>query len=281
MIVSDEAFFNKGLFETFKLRLGYAKLGNDAISTTTNNELAALLNVTNTVPYAFPGGLGLGITFDQEKDPGATWESTKSWDTGVEFGMLNNSLQGEISYYNKLTTAYVRVLTPVFIDPNGILTQAADVRNSGVEAALSYRKFVNEDFDWKIGVNGTLNKNIVEKIQGGIDLKEGGLGNGQVTTSTVEGQPIGSFWVYETDGIFQSQSDIDALPHVTGTKLGDFKYKDNNNDNLIDERDRVFVGSYQPKFYYGVNGAVNFKGIDFSVIVMAMQETKYTMVKKQ
>lgn len=264
-IVSDESFFSKGLFETLKVRFGVARLGNDAISRLVNNELSALLSVTNTNPYAFPGGLLQGITFDQLKDAAATWESTKSIDAGVEFGMFNNKLQGEISYYNKLTNAYVRVPTPSFVDPNGILSQAADVRNKGVEIALNYRKFVNDDFSWKVGINTTFNKNNVEAVRGGIDLKEGGLGNGEVTTSTVQGQPIGSFWVYDVVGIFQNQAEIDASPAVTGTLPGDFKYRDVNNDKVIDERDRIFAGSYQPKMYYGVNAGLNYKSFDFSI----------------
>jgi TonB-dependent starch-binding outer membrane protein SusC len=272
-IISDEKFFKNSLFETMKLRLGYAKLGNDAIGRITNfdqsrlinNDLSALLSVTNTSPYAFPGSLVDGITFDQIKDASASWEETKSLDAGVEFGMFGNKLQGEISYYNKLTQAYIRVPTPIFVDKDGILSQAADVRNKGIEAALNYRKFENESFSWRLGINSTWNNNNVEKVRGGINLKEGGLGNGEVTTSTVEGQPIGSFWVYETDGIFQSADEITNAPHIEGALPGDFKYKDINGDKLIDERDRIYAGSYQAKFYYGLNGGFNFKALDLSV----------------
>ncbi|MFV0604537.1 MAG: SusC/RagA family TonB-linked outer membrane protein, partial [Niabella sp.] len=265
-IISEEAFLkNSEIISFLKLRGGYAKLGNDGISRLVNNELATLLSVTQTNPYGFPGGLVSGITIDQIKDALASWETTKGVDLGLEFGLLQQKLLGEVSYYNKLTNAYIKVPTPPFIDPDGILSQAADVRNSGVEISLKWATTVSENFNWRIGVNGTLNKNNVDKIYGGIDLKEGGLGNGEVTTSTVEGRPIGSFWVYQTDGIFQNQTEIDAYPHVTGTLPGDFRYKDINEDGFIDERDRIFVGSYQPKFYYGVNGGFNWKQLDFSI----------------
>lgn len=265
-IISDESFFNKGgLFESLKFRMGYANLGNDGISSLVNNELSALLAVTNTGPYAFGTNLTEGITFDQIKDAAATWETTKGFDAGFEFGMFNNKLIGEISYYNKLTNAYINVPTPAFVDPNGTLSQAADIRNSGVETNLAFRKVENDNFSWRLGVNGTFNTNNVENIRGGIDLKEGGLGNGEVTTNTVVGQPIGSFWLYEVDGIFKTQAEIDNGAAITGSLPGDFKYKDLNNDKIIDERDRSFAGSYQPKLYYGINAGFNYREIDFSV----------------
>ena len=265
-IISEEGFLKdvNGI-DFLKLRGGYAKLGNDGISRLVSNELATLLSVTQTNPYGFPNGLVSGITIDQIKDALATWETTKGMDLGLEFGILNRKLTGELSYYNKITKAYIRVPTPPFIDPDGILSQAADVRNKGVEMSLNWNTTVDENFKWRFGINGTFNNNNVEKIYGGIDLKEGGLGNGEVTTSTVEGRPIGSFWVYNVDGIFQTQSEVDNSPHVTGTLPGDFKYTDINDDGFIDERDRIYVGSYQPKFYYGINGGFNWKQVDFSI----------------
>jgi TonB-dependent starch-binding outer membrane protein SusC len=265
--VLSEEIFLEGIksLDYLKLRGGYAKLGNDGISRIYSNELATLLSVSITNPYGFPNGLVSGITFDQIKDALASWETTKSVDAGIEFGLMNRRLIGEISYYNKLTEAYIKVPTPPFVDPDGILAQAADVRNKGVELSLSWNEKMSKDFNYRIGGNATFNKNNIEKVRGGIDLKEGGLGNGQVTTSTVEGRPIGSFWVYEVEGVFQTQAEIDGSPSITGTKPGDFKYRDINKDGSLDERDRVFVGSYQPKFYYGINGSVNWKQLDFSI----------------
>ncbi|MGC4234171.1 MAG: TonB-dependent receptor [Niabella sp.] len=265
-IISEENFLSEsGVIDFLKLRGGYAKLGNDGISRLFNNELAALTSITITNPYGFPNGLVSGITFDQIKDAAATWETTKSMDVGLEFGFLKRRLTGEVSYYNKLTNAYIKVPIAPFVDNNGILSQAADVRNKGVEVTLNWNDRGGDDFSYRFGVNGTFNRNNVDKIRGGIDLKEGGLGNGQVTTSTVEGQPIGSFWVYQVEGIFQTEAEIAASPVLPGTKPGDFKYVDINNDGSLDERDRIFAGSYQPKFYYGINGGINWKQLDFSI----------------
>ncbi len=264
-IVSDEGFLQDvGVVDYLKLRAGYALLGNDNISRLVNNELAQLLSVSQTDPYGFPNGLVAGITINQLKDASATWEETKSIDAGVEFGFAKN-FSGEISYYNKLTNAYIRVPTPAVVDPDGILSRAADVRNKGVEVSMKWNEVASPDFSYRFGFNATFNKNVVEAVRGGIDLKDGGLGNGEVTTSTVVGQPIGSFWVYETDGLYQDQASIDDSPHFTGTLPGDFRYKDTNGDGVLDERDRVFVGSYQPKVFYGISGGVNWKQLDFTI----------------
>jgi TonB-dependent starch-binding outer membrane protein SusC len=265
-VISEESFMeNIKVLDYLKLRGGYAELGNDGISRLVNNELATLTSVTITNPYGFPNGLVSGITFNQIKDAAASWETTKSVDAGLEFGLLNRRLTGEISYYNKLTGAYIRVPTPPFVDPDGILSPAADIRNRGFEFSLGWDDKISKDFTYRFSGNLTVNKNVVEKVRGGIDLKEGGLGNGEVTTSTVEGQPIGSFWVYQTEGIFQTQAEVDAAAKITGTRPGDFRFTDINKDGLIDERDRVFVGSYQPKLYYGISGGVNWKFFDFSI----------------
>ncbi len=265
-MLSEEGFMKNATgVDYLKLRVGYAHLGNDGISRLVNNELSQLLSITQTNPYAFPGGLVPGITFDQIKDITASWEATKGVDAGIEFGFLDNRLTGEVSYYNKLTNAYIRVPAPPFMDNNGILSPSADVRNKGVEIGLGWNDSRNKNFTYRISANATINRNNVDKIRGGIDLAEGGLGNGEVTTYTVEGRPIGSFWVYDVEGIYQNQADIERSAHFVGTLPGDFKYRDINGDGSLDTRDRIFVGSYQPRFYYGISAGVTWKALDLSV----------------
>jgi TonB-dependent starch-binding outer membrane protein SusC len=265
-ILSEESFMERfSVVDFLKIRGGFARLGNDAISRAVSNELSKLSSITNTSPYSTPAALLQAITINRINDPDATWESTNSMDLGIEFGVLNRRLTGEVSYYNKSTDAYIRVPTPSFADPDGFLGQAAEINNRGFEFLLAWNQQISDDVDFRISANATINKNNVENVKGGIDLKEGGLGNGQVTTSTVVGQPIASFWVYEVAGIFQSQAEIDATPHVTGTLPGDFRYTDFNKDGFIDERDRIFVGAYQPKFFYGLSGTLNWKRLDFSI----------------
>jgi TonB-dependent starch-binding outer membrane protein SusC len=268
-VISEENFMSniKGI-DFLKLRAGISELGNDDISRAIPNELLAAgsVGIANTDPYGGGGTAYSGITRVIKPNDFASWETTKSIDIGLEFGLLARRLTGEFSYYNKLANAYIYAKAPTFIDLDGsFLAQAADIRNKGFEFALNWNDNLNKNFGYRIGINLTRNTNVVEKVDATIDIKDGGLGNGEVTTSTVAGQPVGSFWLYETQGIFQTQAEIDASPHIQGTIPGDFRFKDVNNDGVINDKDRQYFGSYQPKFYYGFNLGFNWKALDFSV----------------
>jgi TonB-dependent starch-binding outer membrane protein SusC len=266
-IVSREGFMEKQqIFDELKLRGSWGVTGNDDIPYGSG----ILTSVTLTGPYNFGGNafdVSQGLTFDQIKDADATWETTKGLDLGIEFGVLKNKLNGEIGWFSKLTNAYIPTIIPSAAgDADGIvISQAADVRNKGVEILLNWQERINSDFHYNVGFNITFNENNVEDVSGGLQLKEGGLGNGKTTTYTVKGQPIGSFWVYKTAGIYQTPEEVAASPHISGAKPGDLILADINKDNILDDKDKVFVGSYQPKMYFGLNLGLGWRQIDLSV----------------
>lgn len=266
-VISEENFMkNQQLFNSLKLRAGYGEVGNDI--TIANLRILNVLSIDDK-QYGFGGPSDVaqqGWTFNQIKDAAVSWETTKGTDIGVEFSMLRNKLSGSVAYYNKQTHAYIPVTVPAtFGDQDGIIySQAADVRNKGVELDLNWSDRVGTDFSYHIGGNMTFNKNNVDHVDGSLQLKGGSLGNGEIVTYTVEGQPIGSFWVLQTDGIYKSQDEIDGSAHIEGTQPGDFRYVDQNGDGEINDKDRIFAGSYQPKFYYGINGGITWKQFDFS-----------------
>ena len=105
----------------------------------------------------------------------------------------------------------------------------------------------------------------ITDIANGIPINGGSLNNGQFVTRTEVGQPVGSFWVYETDGIYQTQEEVDNSAHFPDTKPGDLIYKDNNGDGILDDEDRVYVGAYQPKFYFGFNFTMDIKNFDIAM----------------
>jgi hypothetical protein len=148
---------------------------------------------------------------------------------------------------------------------NTLLTNAADVLNRGFEFALGWAENLKQDFRYSVRGNITFNKNEVKNIGLGKALYDGSLNNGFLATITDVGLPIGSFYVYKTDGIFQTQAEVDAAPKLANTQPGDFRLVDMNGDKIIDDNDRVAVGSAQPKFYYGINGTVNWRQWDWSL----------------
>jgi len=267
--ISEESFMQDVQWlDNLKLRTSWGKLGNDNIPSG-----AFIVNMYNA-DYVF-GDTQIytaGRNVDSIKDLGLKWEVTTEYDLGLEFSFLNNKITGEIDYYNKLTTdALIDAPIDNIFGKGAILTNKADIRNQGFEIAVNWREEINSDLNFTLGVNLTHNKNSLENIAGGLPITSGDLGNGQFTTRTAEGEELGSFWVFQTDGIFQSQADIDAYTNADGGKIqadakpGDFRLKDTNGDGKLDDEDREYMGSYQPKFYYGLNAGVNYKNLDFQI----------------
>ncbi len=266
-VITREQFMeNLGWLNELKLRAGYGRLGNDRVPGT----VASLNPVSLAGNYSFGGDLYPivpGLTINQIRDAAVSWEVTEGVDIGLEFATLGRRLTGEIAYYNKLSNVYIPVNLVALAgdNDNSVFSKAADVRNDGVELGLRWQDNASRDFRYHVGFNVTFNNNNVERVNGSLLLRGGSLGNGEVVTYTVEGNEIGSFWVYDVIGIFKTQDEVNATPRVTGTKPGDFIYRDVNKDGVINDLDRVFVGSYQPKTYYGINAGFTWKSLDFSV----------------
>ena len=276
-IVSKEAFMdNQKVFSNLKLRASYGIVGNDVISPgqfllRPAERLYAYFG-TNRINGAIPTGI---------IDPNLKWEENKEFDVGVEFSLFDKRLTGEVDYYHKNSTnaLFTVPLTDLGFGST-FLTNAANIVNRGVEISLGWNGKINEHTKYALNGNVTFNKNEVTNIGLGKALYYGSLNNGYQATATVVGQPIGSFWVYKTNGIFQTANDVANYPHLTDTKPGDFRIVDVNKDGVIDDNDRVFVGSYQPKFYGGFNGSVTYKKFDFSFDVYGNFGNKVYNAKK-
>ncbi len=276
-IISKEDFMSKQkLFDNLKLRASYGWVGNDVIGPG-----AFLLKPTEYL-YAYfgttrvNGAIPTGII-----DPDLKWEINKELDLGLEFTALEGKLSGEIDYYNKNSTNALFTIPLVDLGfGSTFLTNAANILNEGMEVSLSWKAKINDHTNYSIGANATANKNLVQNVGLGKALYFGSLNNGYQATATVVGQPIGSFWVYKTDGIFQNANEVANYPHLNNTVPGDFKIVDVNGDGIIDSKDRVFVGSYQPKFYGGINGTVNWKDFDFTFQVYGNFGNKVYNAKK-
>ena len=276
-ILSQEKFMeNQQFFNNLKLRASFGLVGNDAI-----RPGAFDLRPTERL-YAYfgtdriDGAIVTGIV-----DPDLQWEVVREFDFGIEFSVLDNKLSGEIDFYNKVAKDALFTIPYASLGfGNEFLTNAAEVSNTGVELSLHWEKKVNPDFNYSIRGNITYNKNLVKNVGIGRALDFGSLGNGSSATQTLVGESIGSFWVYRTDGIFQNQAEVDAYPHVINTQPGDFRIIDKNGDGLINNLDREHVGSYQPKFYYGISTSATWKKFDFSMDIIGVAGNKVYNAKK-
>jgi len=271
-VITNERFMqNQRIFETLKLRASWGKVGNDRIPSD-----AFTVTVTPNLAYPYSGGTAIpGSAITKIKDPNLKWETTTETDFGIEFSALRGKLTGELGYYNKIARdLLINVKVPsVTGDADGqVLTNAASIQNVGFEGTLKWRGRISEAVSYYIGGNITFNNNQVVGLNGGQPILDGGIGaNQQYTTKTDNGQPVGSFYVLQVLGVFQNDAEIAAYKSANGkliqpsANVGDFKYQDTNGDGKIDDNDRVFAGSYQPKAYYGINMGISSKGLDVSI----------------
>ena len=262
--ISNEAFMKEQtLFSNLKLRASYGRVGNDNIPSSQFYSVAR-----QNIPYYFNGQIYQGIAFDEVTDSNIQWEVTDEYDAGLDFSFLANRLSGTVDYYRKKTNnSLINVGLPGIVGDvnNQYLTNAAVISNKGVELSLGWADQIGND--WKYGISGNIahNKNLVEALNGGQALFGGQAGNFLVT-KTDNGHPIGSYFILENTGVFQNQAQIDASAQKDA-RAGDLIYRDISGaggvpDGKIDDFDRAYFGSYQPKLTFGLNGNVSYKGVD-------------------
>jgi len=277
-IVNEDFMRNISLITALKLRASWGKIGNEKIpyldqfATVHSGLLAVFSNPDETYPAASYGKSG---------NPDLIWETTSQTDIGLEIGLLNNKLTAEFDYYRRITDDILILLaTPGHLG-NGqgqkVRYNAAQVLNEGFEFQFKWRE-VRNDFSYSIGLLGSTIHNEVLQIGGstGIDslLIGGFLANGQPVTLSQVGLPIGAFYGYETDGIFQSQDELDAYPHQSQAGVGDLRFVDVNNDGKIDGNDRTYIGSPIPKFVFGLSLDFQYKAFDLSVDIQGQTGNK-------
>lgn len=257
------------LLSNLKLRASWGMIGNDKITyydryARVQSDIIAVIGVPDMpVPAASYGKSG---------NPDLKWESTSQSDIGLEFGLLNNKLSGEFDYYHRVTDdILVELSTPGHLG-NGlgqrIRYNAASVKNSGFEVMLNYRE-VKENFSYNIKILGSTVRNEVLTVGGnsGIDstLVGGYLGNGQPVTLSRVGLPIGAFYGYETDGIFQNEEELNSYPHLSQAEPGDLRFVDTDENGVLNGNDRTYIGSPVPDLIYGFSFGIESRGFDLSI----------------
>ncbi|MEI8047501.1 MAG: TonB-dependent receptor [Bacteroidota bacterium] len=272
--INKESFMaSQHIFDMLRVRGSWGVVGNDQISTD-----AFISTIVPNLAYPFSGsttGATNGSQINQIKDPNIKWESTSEYDFAIEFGVLNNRLTGEFNYYDKVVDnalIFVNIPSTVGDADHQILTNAASIENKGVEMMLNWKTQVNANFSYSVSGNITLNKNTVVGLNGGEPIWGGNIGAAQgFTTYTTNDHPIGNFYVLKVLGVFQSDQEVQDYKDSNGTiiqptaQAGGFKYWDKNNDGKIDDKDRDYAGSYQPKAYFGLNSSVTYKNWDLGL----------------
>ncbi len=267
--VHNENFFPKdGAINRLKIRTSWGIIGNEKISW--ERQFSLVANNQNAV---FNEIIVQGATFGKSGNPDLKWEETTQIDAGLELSLLQDKIQIELDFYNKVTDGIlVDLQTPGHLGNGAYATvtyNAAEVLNRGWELNLAYNGKIGRNTNYKLFMNGSTIHNEVLSLGTRDDSKAfitaGALGNGQNVTRTVVGESVGSYFGYQTLGVFQNEHELSNSPKVAGQKVGDLKFKDQNGDGIIDANDRVFLGSYIPKFVYGFGTSFSYKNWDWSL----------------
>lgn len=267
--ISEEEFFNVGFIDNLKFRGSWGQLGNqelDAIigltpfATTLSLGQDYVLGTGQTpVPGAAPTSLG---------NPNITWESTTTTNIGLDALLFNSKVSLTLDYYNRETNDMI-LRQPIPGSSgvaNGPVVNAGSVVNKGFEVAVQYSDQLSDNFSFSIGGNISTNDNEITSLATSDDGQI--IFGGRSNFIHREGEALNSIFGFVSDGIFQNQAEVDAaIPGHENAAPGDVRWKDVNGDGAITPDDRTILGQIQPDISYGINASVNYKNIDFSVLL--------------
>lgn len=268
--VDQEDFLNsQEWLSNFKLRAGWGQTGNQAISPFQTQ------NVYRNVLYTVhEGGTMVGMVPGLIANTELVWETTKQTNLGIDFGVFNNRLSLTAEWYNKRTTDLLQQMeAPLSAGFDKITVNRGTILNKGFEFSIDATPIEKGNFSWSVGGNISFNKNLLVEL----GLAPGTFGDEEmiafygnnIASSAdvqypvnifIEGKPVGLFWGYKTDGIWQNNEDA-ALYTYAGTAMqaGDVKFVDKNEDNVIDAADMDIIGDPNPDFTYGFTTDFTFK----------------------
>ena len=271
--ISEEDFMEntRGWLQSLKFRGSWGLLGNqDAVKDEYYPYLPTLYIGKN---FPFGGTVHQGITVVSHKVTTISWENSTNWGIGFDANFLNEFMLS-VEYYNRKTSDIIMDI-PVS-DTFGISGTYQDnkgsLRNSGVEASFAWNHSFNKD--WRMGVNANFsyNKNELLDLAGVNEIIDG------YTINRI-GEPYQSFYVYEVDGLFQSDEEAAAYEKQYGNpwslpfKGGDFRIKDADGDGKLTDKDRVVKGTQQPKTTFGLTLSAGWKNFDLSVFMQGVTGT--------
>jgi TonB-dependent starch-binding outer membrane protein SusC len=277
-LLSEESFLqDSSSIDLLKVRVSYGMMGNDLIG-----DFLYTATLGGEAMYVFNDELVAGRAVGVLPNPNVGWEESEQFDIGIDANFFKNKLSLTADYFIKKTNDLLIEYIPV----SGILgtnapgagsptVNAGGVENKGVEFFVSYKDTFWEKLKFNFSYNFTQLENRVTSVNNQVGYIEGGsFGVGQLPPSRMTvGQPIGVFYGYQTDGIFQTQSEISLHPSQlklgAEAKPGDFRFLDLNGDNIIDDKDRTYLGSPIPDYTMGLNLGFSYENFEFSTYAFA------------
>ncbi len=270
--ISEESFFNADFVDNLKIRGSWGKLGSDNLDPF---QYVTALNITSQYTLGSGQNRLNGVSQIQFSNPNLKWEETTTTDIGLEGRLLEGKFDFTIDYFKKKSED---ILANLPINPSSgtnesIPFNAATIENKGFEVSLTYNK---REGDFQYAITGGITKldNEVIDLGEGVNPIRAGFFTDETFagTRTEAGFPVAYFYGYKTNGVYQSQAEIDADGLTGRTAVpGDLRFVDLNGDGVLDATDQTFLGSPIPDFEYSLNFNGNYKGIDISLFFQGVQ----------
>ena len=273
--ISEESFMKDFDFlSDMKIRAGYGITGNQEIG---NYSFASALQ---TISYNFNGQIVNAVVPTIMPNPNVQWEQQEQMNFGVDATFFNHKVEVAVDGYIKNTNQMlVPMNVPVSTGYSDVFVpsiNAGKMENRGVEVSVRSNNLTG-DFSWTTNMTFAYNKNKVIDLNDTVPLTSGSIGLNYNLALIQAGYPINMFYGFVTDGIFQNQDEVDRhAVQVPGndpfnrTSPGDIRFKDMNNDGVIDDKDRVLLGNPNPKFIFSLGNTFAYKRFDLTIFFQGM-----------
>lgn len=279
-VPSNEKFWSStNPISYLKIRASYGVNGND--NSLVSFQYLATVGSGASYPIGADNSIAIGYLPNALPNPNLKWEQSKQTDFGFDANFLQN-FNFTFDWFNKVTSGMLlQIQLPGYLgaaaNPYGNI---ADLRNRGIEMELGYNNKIG-DVQFKVNANASYVKNVITNLGTNSYLTGATVQSSSYEISRTQvGQPLGAFYGFVENGIFQNQAQIDAYVNKDGNKLqpnakpGDFIWSDLNNDGVISDKDRTFLGNPTPTWTYGGNISASWKGFDLAVFLQGAAGNK-------
>lgn len=275
--LSQEDYFKQfNNLSNIKLRASWGQTGSQAI-----RPYQTLAIYGTNVQYPFGGNLQSGVRLSNIANPDLRWETTNQVNVGLDLGFFNERLSVYIDAYQKNTKDLLQLFPmPTSSGFDAAWRNFGSLSNRGIEVTANTVIVDTKGFRWDLGGNIAINRNEITAL--GLPISDYGYeqywganihadnGLQQPANTFIVGQPVGLFWGYLTDGIYQNESEITAGAEPD-KEPGDIRYVDFNNDGVINALDKTIIGDPNPDFIWGINTALSYKGFEISMLWNGVQ----------
>ena len=271
---SQEKWFPKNDYiNDLKVRAGYGVTGSQA--SVGNYSYLASYN-TSVYPFGISSGNQTALVSSTLANPYIHWEEVAQTNIGFDASLFNSRVMFSFDAYLKETRdMLVKASIPItsgFEDTTTTYTNAGKVRNQGIEMSLHTINLTGE-LGWETNLTATYKKNKIKDLNSDVPYYINQINNSYVTMLAKD-YPINVFYGYVTDGIFQNQSEVNTHAVQPGAEPGDIRFRDLNNDGVINDSDRTVIGNPNPSWLFSMNNSLSYKGFELSVFLQGIAGNK-------